>query len=301
MYGSVRWIPYLTSDSNPQQKLSLSKPIYDYDEESELPEELQIANFEQNIAEYKSSADRFKKYFTENNESKYNSYSAVQYIKSLSCYLESKAAAEEIEKTLSAKHDNSVQYELLMGLSLKLSITQQSEKAIEKLDEALKLKLEKEQEDRVLSQKAMVYIYDSKETEKGKAIFEEIVKSSSKDSPWYELAESELNIISSKSSLPKIGIANNFVEVLDNFNLFANYPNPFNPTTKISHQLPVDAHVTLKVYDLLGREVGTLVNEEKQAGKYEVEFDASRLSSSLYLYRISINDFVKTMKMIVVK
>ncbi|HAB54326.1 MAG TPA: hypothetical protein DCE80_19460 [Ignavibacteriales bacterium] len=147
----------------------------------------------------------------------------------------------------------------------------------------------------------MVYIYDLKETEKGKTIFEEIVKSSSKDSPWYELAASELNIINSKISLPKISIESNFVEIPDEYELVGNYPNPFNPTTKISYQLPNKAQVTLKIYDLLGREVAILVNEEKQAGKYEVEFDASSLSSGVYLYRISINDFVKTMKMMVVK
>jgi len=301
LYGLVRWIPYLTSDPNPQQKSNLSNPVYAYDEESALPEDLQIANFEQNISEYESSADRYKKHFTENKESKYNSYSAEQHIKSLSCYLEPKAVVEEIERTLSEKYDNSVQYELLTGLSLKLSIIQQSEKAIEKLDEALRLKLDEEQEDRVLSLKAMVYIYDLKETEKGKTIFEEIVKSSSKDSPWYELAASELNIINSKISLPKISIESNFVEIPDEYELVGNYPNPFNPTTKISYQLPNKAQVTLKIYDLLGREVAILVNEEKQAGKYEVEFDASSLSSGVYLYRISINDFVKTMKMMVVK
>ena len=129
----------------------------------------------------------------------------------------------------------------------------------------------------------------------------EIVKSSSQDSPWYELAESEMKIISSKSSLPKISIESNFVEIPDEYELVGNYPNPFNPTTKISYQLPNKAQVTLKIYDLLGREVAILVNEEKQAGKYEVEFDASSLSSGVYLYRISINDFVKTMKMMVVK
>ncbi|NWF89618.1 MAG: T9SS type A sorting domain-containing protein [Ignavibacteriaceae bacterium] len=83
--------------------------------------------------------------------------------------------------------------------------------------------------------------------------------------------------------------------------LFQNYPNPYNPTTKISYQLSVDVPVTLQVYDLLGREVATLVNEEKQTGNYEVQFDASNLSSGVYLYKITMNDFTKTMKMMVVK
>ena len=83
--------------------------------------------------------------------------------------------------------------------------------------------------------------------------------------------------------------------------LFQNYPNPFNPKTKISYQLPNRTQVTLSVFDLLGREVAKLVSEEKQAGYYETEFDASSLSSGIYLYRISINDFMKTMKMMLVK
>ncbi|MFO7526662.1 MAG: T9SS type A sorting domain-containing protein, partial [Ignavibacteriaceae bacterium] len=71
------------------------------------------------------------------------------------------------------------------------------------------------------------------------------------------------------------------------FQLSQNYPNPFNPSTKISWQSPVSSWQTLKVYDLLGREVATLVDEYKPAGSYEVEFDASGLSSGIYYYRLS--------------
>jgi hypothetical protein len=104
-----------------------------------------------------------------------------------------------------------------------------------------------------------------------------------------------------KLFLPKVNTTVSNAELPVSYDLLGNYPNPFNPTTKISYQLPIAAQVTLKVYDLLGREVATLVNEEKQAGNYGVEFDASNLSSVVYFYRISINDFVKTMKMIVIK
>ncbi|MFH2003879.1 MAG: T9SS type A sorting domain-containing protein, partial [Bacteroidota bacterium] len=74
--------------------------------------------------------------------------------------------------------------------------------------------------------------------------------------------------------------------------LFQNYPNPFNPLTIINYQLPPtavgDNFVSLKVYDVLGREVATLVNEFKKVGRYEVEFDGSRLSSGVYFYKLSI-------------
>ncbi len=92
----------------------------------------------------------------------------------------------------------------------------------------------------------------------------------------------------------------------DTYTLSQNYPNPFNPSTVISYQLPVSGLVSLKVYDILGREVTTLVNEEKPAGKYEVIFnvethrDAS-LPSGVYFYRIQAGSFTQTKKMLLIK
>ena len=85
------------------------------------------------------------------------------------------------------------------------------------------------------------------------------------------------------------------------FVLYQNYPNPFNPSTVISYQLPVNGDVTLKVYDVLGNEIATLVNEEKQPGVYEVEFDASSFASGMYLYKLQSGTFVQTNKMILLK
>jgi hypothetical protein len=91
------------------------------------------------------------------------------------------------------------------------------------------------------------------------------------------------------------------------YKLSQNYPNPFNPTTTIEYQLPVDGHVSLKVYDLLGREVATLLNEEQQADYYGVEFDASRFASGVYFYRLDARPvtggpgFQRVMRMMVLK
>ncbi|OGU77138.1 MAG: hypothetical protein A2V93_02210 [Ignavibacteria bacterium RBG_16_34_14] len=85
------------------------------------------------------------------------------------------------------------------------------------------------------------------------------------------------------------------------FSLSQNYPNPFNPNTIISWQLPVSGFVILKVYDLLGREVATLVNEEKPAGSYEVEFDGVNLSTGIYFYQLQAGDYVESKKMILIK
>jgi hypothetical protein len=77
-----------------------------------------------------------------------------------------------------------------------------------------------------------------------------------------------------------------------------NYPNPFNPSTVINYQLPKISHVVLKIYDILGKEVQTLVNETKQPGSYSVIFDASKLPSGIYYYRLSANNIVTMKKMI---
>ncbi len=89
--------------------------------------------------------------------------------------------------------------------------------------------------------------------------------------------------------------------VIESYQLFQNYPNPFNPSTKISYSIPNQSPVSLKIYDVLGNEVGVLVNEEKSVGSYSVEFDGNNLSSGLYLYKIQAGGFVETKKMILLK
>lgn len=90
-------------------------------------------------------------------------------------------------------------------------------------------------------------------------------------------------------------------ELPQNFQLQQNYPNPFNPSTSITFALPHAANITLKVFDVLGREVATLVNGHMTAGAHEVRFDASHLSSGVYLYTLASGDFTQTKKMSLVK
>jgi hypothetical protein len=84
--------------------------------------------------------------------------------------------------------------------------------------------------------------------------------------------------------------------------LYQNYPNPFNPQTTISYSLPQASTVTLIVYDLIGREVAALVqNERKAPGNYEISFDASNLSSGSYFYKLQTNGFLETKQMVLIK
>jgi flagellar hook assembly protein FlgD len=101
------------------------------------------------------------------------------------------------------------------------------------------------------------------------------------------------NITAYNTSL--IGQKGNEEEIPINFSLSQNYPNPFNPVTIIKFGLSKTSYVTLKIYDLTGRLVTTLINEEKEAGFYEVQFNGSNLSSGIYFYEIDAGEY-KTSK-----
>lgn len=112
------------------------------------------------------------------------------------------------------------------------------------------------------------------------------------------------NIVNDNTILAKKNFNNvNFTgtEIPANYALAQNFPNPFNPSTTIRYQIPQDGIVTLKIYDILGSEVATLVNEEKVAGRYEVNFNASSLASGVYIYKLQAGSFINSKKMILLK
>ena len=86
-----------------------------------------------------------------------------------------------------------------------------------------------------------------------------------------------------------------------NFNLNQNYPNPFNPTTKIKYSVPQSSNVVIKVFDLLGNEIETLVDGHKPIGTYEITWYADNLPSGIYFYRLQANNFIQIKKMILLK
>ncbi|RJP70433.1 MAG: T9SS C-terminal target domain-containing protein, partial [Ignavibacteriales bacterium] len=118
-----------------------------------------------------------------------------------------------------------------------------------------------------------------------------------------------MGIIEIKDSTLVSVASDNHHAIKNDFHLSQNFPNPFNPTTKIKYTIPhVETgytpslqNVTLKIYDILGNEVATLVNEEKPAGEYEVEFSANQLSSGIYFYQMRAGNFISTKKMLMIK
>jgi len=109
-------------------------------------------------------------------------------------------------------------------------------------------------------------------------------------------------ILGTKKGIQIVGVDDKQENLLPTTSyLYQNYPNPFNPSTKISWQAPVGSWQTLKIYDILGNQVATIVDEFKPAGKYETEFNAASLPSGVYFYQLKAGEFISTKKMIIMK
>jgi len=132
----------------------------------------------------------------------------------------------------------------------------------------------------------------------------------SSESHFYSFVDGDINSGTYLYRLKQIDFSGKYeyskeinVEVIHplEFTLEQNYPNPFNPSTTINYEIAEQRLVNLKVFDILGNEVAVLVNEEKNTGSYEVDFDATGLSSGIYFYKLQAGDFVQTKKMILLR
>jgi len=108
-------------------------------------------------------------------------------------------------------------------------------------------------------------------------------------------------IIKSRQTVQPVGIEQISNTIPQKLYLYQNYPNPFNPVTKVNYELPITNYVTLKIHDVLGKEVASLVNEKQNAGSYSVDFNAGNLPSGIYYYTIKAGEFTGTRKMMLIK
>lgn len=177
------------------------------------------------------------------------------------------------------------------------------DKAIQNL-EALKTRFEKNDYTLKNALFNLGYIYTEllKDVVKGKEAFAELKEKYPDDFLTYNamFIMGEIDSIPAPTFfLPKEDLVKE--EIPDKFDLLDNYPNPFNPVTIINYSLPVGERVVIKIFDILGREVTQLVNEDKPAGTYSISFDASSLSSGIYFYSITAGKFNQVKKMVLAK
>jgi hypothetical protein len=119
---------------------------------------------------------------------------------------------------------------------------------------------------------------------------------------YYKLVDVDINDNESVNDLV-VTVTPTFGSTIvpDAYKLHQNYPNPFNPITTIAYDLKEDGHVTLTIFDIIGRKVVTLVNQEQRAASYRIEYDASKLASGIYFYQLKVNDFSDLKKMVLLK
>ena len=110
-----------------------------------------------------------------------------------------------------------------------------------------------------------------------------------------------MNYVRLVRTVSTVGINNQGSVITNTFAMYQNYPNPFNPVTTIKYDIPKKAFVKLTVYDILGKEIETLVDENKLAGNYSTNWNASNYPSGIYFYIIRSDEYSKTMKMILIK
>ena len=108
-------------------------------------------------------------------------------------------------------------------------------------------------------------------------------------------------MVSAYLASPQTGMHEVVIGSPERYSLSQNFPNPFNPETTIQYTLPLREHVTLSIYDTQGRRVARLIDGFKDAGRHQISFDGSRLSSGIYIYRIRAGDYTETRKLTLVK
>jgi tetratricopeptide (TPR) repeat protein len=174
------------------------------------------------------------------------------------------------------------------------------DKAMKNLDQIInKYNLDEYTDKYTLFRIGSFYIHFYSDVEKAEKIFNQIISKYPND-PLIEEISFLMNMPVYKGQIA----SNTIIEITDKVKeeyRIENYPNPFNPTTTIQYQIPQDGHISIKIYDMLGREVAQLVNENKKAGEYTISFDASRLASGIYIYKLVGNNVNISKKMILMK
>ena len=148
------------------------------------------------------------------------------------------------------------------------------------------------------------YLFNNQNVSLGKAVLQAKLslenQSSSEDAiprRYTLLGDPALKVPS--GTIAQVNISN--PNIPENYSLKQNFPNPFNPTTTIRYSIPKAVHITIKVYNIIGQLVATLIDEYKQAGNYEIKFNGSNLSSGVYFYRMQAGNFVEVKKLILLK
>ncbi len=252
---------------------------------------------EKYIDRYTSLIDSMKSFIQEYPNSNFSKSALVVIV---SCY--KKLKDFDTMKLFLEKLEGDKKYDLSGGLAKRFMVdyylkNADYNQALSTADEIIKE--QKSDEDLVCNaifRQGLIYQYSLSDKDKASKCFTSIINKY----PNNKLVKQAKNHLGYMDMEVKAILADSSANTIGGFST-ESYPNPFNPTTMINYTLPTDEKVVIKVYDILGKEVAELVNEQKAAGTYRVQFDGSNLSSGIYLYSITAGKYHQTKKIMLVK
>lgn len=297
LYGSIDYYPWLTSDPNSS---SISYKPNNANQVS-TSEELSIAIDAFYKGNYLEAAILFRAYIMDHYEAP-DIMGVIQYYYIALTQIEEKSSSvlSSINQLRDIKFNNQTQADISGLYSAILERNGKHDEALAELDQTIINNAAAENINQLKLQKAILLIHSLNQKEKGIMLLKELLTKEKKNSYLYEIASSELTMLS--GIFQKGSLIQEAEETLPtDYSLANNYPNPFNPSTTITFTIPQQEKVELIVYDVLGRKVAELVNQTMEAGKYNIDFNASNLSSGTYIYKITAGSFTESKKMLLVK
>ncbi len=292
--GPVYWYPHLSS---PPSENSKGNSFSDFSDSinAAFPEDLETAYEEQIKGNFEKAAQLFKEYFTSKQDDKYAERACVEYTKSCDCYLSPEKMLDEFEKTVQQVKESDLQF-LLNDAQITVMVRiNQVKEALGKIDLTMQSALSSDEKNRLLLQKAFIYIYDLDQQEQGQKYLEEIVNNSPKGNYTYEIAFTELSYLEknfnntlAKKTLPEPVSS---ITVKD-FAIRA-YPNPFNNSITVSYQLPGPAIILSDIYDNCGKKVWSIQKTHESSGTFKFVWKGKNniglpVSSGVYYLRIQL-------------
>jgi hypothetical protein len=307
------WSPQLTSPPGEPKSKSSTGTIA-YNENTILPDDLIQAFKDQRNGNYKAAANLFKNYLINAKGSSFRILATVQYLKTLELFMDAATASNDIQQAINQVRDQDILFELLLGQSSKLIKTKNSSVALNSLGQTSIFNLPQSKKNRVLFQKSFLYANLLNDLDKAKECLLEILANNDPGTDDYLLAEDELDLLSNNNSKTlKKGLVNITTDVPKTYQLHPNYPNPFNPSTTISFDLPKFSEVEIIIYDALGKKVRALMKTNMEAGTHQTTWDGKdsygkNVSSGIYFYTFtaklldgSKEIFVKSSKLLLLR
>ncbi|MDP3149200.1 MAG: right-handed parallel beta-helix repeat-containing protein [Ignavibacteria bacterium] len=304
--STIDYTPADTIDWNPDNQSIVRGPngISNLSTTNSVKSDLDKAYGLQSEGKFDEAIAVYDSYINANSTDSKSAYALVRIDE---CYKLSgkEGAATYLDNTIKTKANKSNELDAV-SLELKnqyLIQDKRFEEAVNNLNKlAVTYKTNKEVEKHSLFNAGYVYLTYLNDYKNATDKFDELAVKYPDDDLVFEskyLLGATETVNAFKSVLPKT--AESELIKPAKYELTQNYPNPFNPITTITYQLPKSGSVTLKIYDMLGKEVMTLVSEQKEIGKYTVQFDASSLASGMYVYQLRANDYTSTKKMLLLK